>query len=111
VELTELTGLVIRAVASDTVLARVVVLIAGAGGRVRELRWEVEPSGSGCVHCLVETAPGRGGRVAAALSRVVDVLSVEVAEDRARLATVHMAGPEVFVPAAEVPGSPGLVAS
>ena len=72
----ELTVLQITAVASDSVLSRVVVLINSRGGRVHELRWNVEPTGFARISCLVETRPGRADHLAAVLSRVVEVTSV-----------------------------------
>lgn len=74
----ELTELEITAVSSETVLARVVVLIVARGGRIRELRCSDEPGGRTRIRCLVETATGRGDRLAATVGRAVDVTGVEV---------------------------------
>ena len=73
----ELTTLQITAVASDSVLTRVVVLLGTKGARVRDVRCTVEPAGLACIWTVVETAPGRGSRLVAMLERVVDVLYVE----------------------------------
>ncbi len=74
----ELTVFQLTAVASDSVLARVVVLITARGGRVHELRWDTGPSGFARLDALVETRPGRAGHLAAVLSRVVEVTRVEI---------------------------------
>ena len=73
----EITTLDITAARSDAVLARIVVLLGARGGRIRELRCSSEPEGATRVWCVVETAPGRGNRLAATVARVVDVISVE----------------------------------
>ena len=78
----ELTDLRITAVGSDAVLARVVVLLNARGARVRELQCRTVPTGATRIACTVETANGRGGRVAAAVARIVDVTDVEVGSAR-----------------------------
>jgi acetolactate synthase regulatory subunit len=74
----ELTVLQITAVASDSVLARVVVLLGAKGAVVRDLRCSAEPSGPVSIRARVETASDRAGRLALTLARLVDVVSVDV---------------------------------
>ncbi|GAA0631705.1 hypothetical protein GCM10009547_39440 [Sporichthya brevicatena] len=78
----ELTDLRITAVDSDVVLARVVVLLNARGARIRELQCRTVGTGATRIACTVETANGRGGRVAAAVARMVDVTDVEVGSAR-----------------------------
>lgn len=78
----ELTDLRITAVGSDAVLARVVVLLNARGARIRELQCRTVPTGTTRISCTVETATGRGDRVAAAVARMVDVTDVEVGSAR-----------------------------
>jgi hypothetical protein len=78
----ELTSFRIDTVASDVVLARVVVLFGAKGARVHELRWAVDGTGLGRITGVVETAPGRARLLPGALSRLVDVLDVQVGAPR-----------------------------
>lgn len=78
----ELTYLQITAVASDSVLARVVTLLGARGARIVELRCSTTAANTTRISCLVETASGRGARVAAVIGRVVDVIGVEIGSAR-----------------------------
>ncbi|HEY3603452.1 MAG TPA: hypothetical protein VGL04_02180 [Sporichthyaceae bacterium] len=78
----ELTWFRIDAVASDVVLARVVVLFGTKGARVHELCWAVDGTGRARITSLVETAPGRARLLTGALFRIVDVLDVQVGASR-----------------------------